>query len=304
MAALGSAGSISSMLALQLAQALLTAGVLWVFQRRFGYPVLAYWTLGWVALAGQLVGLAAFPFVAGHEPPTGTAFTALAVFTLLCEYLRTAWLILGAFAVAENRHIPDRPAPWIVAAAAAVAVATAIPYATVEGATFQRLIARVGAMAVLTGVGQLTAGVTLWIRTLRRYRHADPRWTTLHEPPALGQRLVAVAFVALGALALIALVDQIAAPPATDTPPVVLPVEEAQLLLNFALGLGLVIWLLEGEQRRTLEAAQRAEHMAYHDALTGLPNRLLLMDRLRFLVAHARRTRQPFAVFFLDVDHF
>ena len=44
--------------------------------------------------------------------------------------------------------------------------------------------------------------------------------------------------------------------------------------------------------------------MAYHDALTGLPNRLLLMDRLRFLVAHARRTRQPFAVFFLDVDHF
>jgi diguanylate cyclase (GGDEF)-like protein len=65
-----------------------------------------------------------------------------------------------------------------------------------------------------------------------------------------------------------------------------------------------VIWLLEGEQRRTLEAAQRAEHMAYHDALTGLPNRLLLMDRLRFLVAHARRTRQPFAVFVLDVDHF
>ena len=53
MSALASVGSVvSSMMALQFAQAVLTAGVLWVFQRRFGYPVLAYWTYGWVAMAG------------------------------------------------------------------------------------------------------------------------------------------------------------------------------------------------------------------------------------------------------------
>ncbi|AHG89057.1 diguanylate cyclase [Gemmatirosa kalamazoonensis] len=304
--ALASIGSVvSSMLALQLAQALLTAGVLWVFQRRFGYPVLAYWTYGWVAMAGQLVGVVGFGLLEGHAPPTGFALTAIAVFTLLCEYLRVAWLVLGAFAIAEHRDVPDRPERWIVYAAAGMAVVTAAPFATTPGATFGRFVARVGVMAVLTGVGQLAAGVDLWTRTLRRYRRgADPRWTTLHDPPALGQRLVAAAFVALGALALVALAEQLAAPPPIDVPPVVLPVAEAQLLLNFALGLGLVIWLLEGEQRRTLEAAHRAEHMAYHDALTGLPNRLLLMDRLKFLVAHAKRTRQPFAVFFLDVDHF
>ena len=304
--ALASIGSVvSSMLALQLAQALLTAGVLWVFQRRFRYPVLAYWTYGWVAMAGQLVGVVGFGLLEGHAPPTGFALTAIAVFTLLCEYLRVAWLVLGAFAIAEHRDVPDRPERWIVYAAAGMAVVTALPFATTPGATFGRFVARVGVMAVLTGVGQLAAGVDLWTRTLRRYRRgADPRWTTLHDPPALGQRLVAAAFVALGALALVALAEQLAAPPPIDVPPVVLPVAEAQLLLNFALGLGLVIWLLEGEQRRTLEAAHRAEHMAYHDALTGLPNRLLLMDRLKFLVAHAKRTRQPFAVFFLDVDHF
>jgi len=306
MSALGSVGSVvSSMLALQFAQALLTAGVLWVFQRRFGYPVLAYWTYGWVAMAGQLVGLVAYTLLAGHVPATGVELTAVAVFTLLCEYLGVAWLVLGAFAIAEHRDVPDRPERWIIVAAAAIAVVTAVPFATSAGAVFGRFVSRVGVMAVLTGVGQLAAGVTLWARTLRRFRRGtDPRWTTLHDPPALGQRLVAVAFVTLGTLALLTLVDQLAAPPRTDVPPVVLPVAEAQLLLNFALGLGLVIWLLEGEQGRTLEAAHRAEHMAYHDALTGLPNRLLLMDRLRFLVAHARRSRQPFAVFFLDVDHF
>jgi diguanylate cyclase (GGDEF)-like protein len=306
MSALASVGSVvSSMMALQFAQAVLTAGVLWVFQRRFGYPVLAYWTYGWVAMAGQLVSQVVYALLADHASPTGVALTALAVVTLLCEYLRVAWLVLGAFAIAEHRDVPDRPEKWIIVAAAAIAVVTAVPFASTDGATFGRFIARVGVMAVLTGLGQLAAGVALWARTLRRFRRdADPRWTTLHDPPALGQRLVAAAFVTLGALVLVTFAGLLAAPPTTDGPPVVLPVEEAGLLLHFALGLGLVIWLLEGEQRRTLEAAQRAEHMAYHDALTGLPNRLLLMDRLRFLVAHARRTRQPFAVFFLDVDHF
>ena len=45
-------------------------------------------------------------------------------------------------------------------------------------------------------------------------------------------------------------------------------------------------------------------HLAHHDALTGLPNRLLLEDRLRQAIVRAARYRTLVAVFFIDLDHF
>jgi two-component system cell cycle response regulator len=46
------------------------------------------------------------------------------------------------------------------------------------------------------------------------------------------------------------------------------------------------------------------EALALHDALTGLPNRRLLMDRLSLAIAHARRNKGIMAVMFLDLDGF
>ena len=49
---------------------------------------------------------------------------------------------------------------------------------------------------------------------------------------------------------------------------------------------------------------ERLDHLAHHDSLTGLPNRLLLQDRLAQRISYARRSRQSLAVLFLDLDHF
>lgn len=49
---------------------------------------------------------------------------------------------------------------------------------------------------------------------------------------------------------------------------------------------------------------RRLEHMAHHDALTGLPNRVLLNDRLNVAIAQARRSRHRLAVCFMDLDGF
>jgi two-component system cell cycle response regulator len=46
------------------------------------------------------------------------------------------------------------------------------------------------------------------------------------------------------------------------------------------------------------------ESMALHDALTGLPNRRLLFDRLALAIAHARRNTSSIAVMCLDLDGF
>jgi diguanylate cyclase (GGDEF)-like protein/PAS domain S-box-containing protein len=45
-------------------------------------------------------------------------------------------------------------------------------------------------------------------------------------------------------------------------------------------------------------------HQAQHDALTGLPNRLLFNDRLSQALTHARRNNLKIAIVFLDLDHF
>ncbi len=51
-------------------------------------------------------------------------------------------------------------------------------------------------------------------------------------------------------------------------------------------------------------AEQKAHHLAYHDALTNLPNRLLLMNRLKQLNSFARRNNQYSALIYIDFDHF
>jgi diguanylate cyclase (GGDEF)-like protein/PAS domain S-box-containing protein len=51
-------------------------------------------------------------------------------------------------------------------------------------------------------------------------------------------------------------------------------------------------------------AEKKIEYLAYHDALTGLPNRLLLQDRFEQAKAHATRANNHLAVLFLDLDNF
>ncbi|MCB7130238.1 MAG: diguanylate cyclase, partial [Candidatus Brocadiales bacterium] len=49
-------------------------------------------------------------------------------------------------------------------------------------------------------------------------------------------------------------------------------------------------------------AEETIAHMAYHDQLTGLPNRKLFSDRLTTAIAHAKRKKEMLSVMFLDID--
>jgi len=61
---------------------------------------------------------------------------------------------------------------------------------------------------------------------------------------------------------------------------------------------------LQTEIFERMEAEQRIWHIAHHDALTGLPNRSLLHDRLDQALTQAARSEHRLAVMFLDLDRF
>jgi diguanylate cyclase len=77
--------------------------------------------------------------------------------------------------------------------------------------------------------------------------------------------------------------------------------QNARALKGYVEGLERVVT----DRTRGLEAANRQlRHLASHDSLTGLPNRLLLDDRLTQAIAQANRQAHGFAVAVLDLDRF
>jgi|GEM_PF-1665797 diguanylate cyclase (GGDEF)-like protein len=58
----------------------------------------------------------------------------------------------------------------------------------------------------------------------------------------------------------------------------------------------------EINERRALE--KQLTHLAFHDALTGLPNRSLFTDRLQRAIAEAERKKESVVVMFIDLDDF
>jgi diguanylate cyclase (GGDEF)-like protein len=83
------------------------------------------------------------------------------------------------------------------------------------------------------------------------------------------------------------------------------------LLSLGALGITLILLFYDAHLQRSRAHAselQRAnaqlQHMATHDVMTGLPNRVLLADRLEQAIAQAERSSQPFAVLMVDLDRF
>ncbi|TCS36528.1 diguanylate cyclase (GGDEF)-like protein [Paucimonas lemoignei] len=85
-------------------------------------------------------------------------------------------------------------------------------------------------------------------------------------------------------------------------------VDRAGLILrggiSISLLLALLVWLFLDDRARTLQAADQAMRLALYDALTGLPNRKLLNERLTLALVKARREHGMVALLFIDLDKF
>jgi diguanylate cyclase (GGDEF)-like protein len=65
-----------------------------------------------------------------------------------------------------------------------------------------------------------------------------------------------------------------------------------------------LILVLAGSRERALAMAGQLRHQTLHDALTGLPNRVLALDRAQQMLARARRQQIPVAALYVDLDGF
>ena len=66
----------------------------------------------------------------------------------------------------------------------------------------------------------------------------------------------------------------------------------------------IVIFNTRKQSMKLATANQRLEHIACHDTLTGLPNRLFLMNQLEVAIASSKRKKEHTAVLFIDLDNF
>ena len=82
------------------------------------------------------------------------------------------------------------------------------------------------------------------------------------------------------------------------------------LLVSLAITIAGFVWVIvlrrrvEQSTRELRDSRELYRHMAHHDALTGLPTRALLHDRLQIALARARRFHKSIALLMLDLDRF
>ncbi len=270
--------------------AILIAFVLGGLLRRYWRPFLRHWTWSWVALAIHAGAGASAIVLAQWRPIDDPIRLTLAVAAGIGGYLQIAWLLLGTAELTSGRTYPVRTTRWIIAAVTVVGAVLVLLYSWDPGRTELLFALRVTVRRVAAALAFLIGGIAI-TRAPRIAR-------------GIGRRVVMFAFFGLSAQQVHFLVLTMSPATRTRYGAYLSTLGFVDVMLYVALAMGLVIWLLEEERQATMDAAERIEQIAYHDSLTGLPNRQLFLNQLGMALHHARRNDTLCAVLFLDLDRF
>ena len=276
----------------QAAGALITALIFSALTRTYRRRFLAFWSASWLgfAVAFALAGISTALKLLGQGSEAPLRF-AISIVLAVASFVSITFLLFGAAEVHGDERIPRTWRQRILVAAGFIGFLTTLPYASDPAAEVMRYFVRGGARSLFGCTAFAIASVVVLVRTPNRNR-------------GFGRTLVGAAFAgyALDQAYMLYIVVSRALLHSDTTYATYLGFVD--FILTFTMGLGVVIWLLEDERRATREFAARVEELAFHDALTGLPNRQVFLDHLGQAIANARRNEQQLAVFFLDLDRF
>ncbi len=282
--------TLTSVAFAQAIAAAIVARLLIGFFRDYGKLYLKHWSRSWVCLAiFHLTGAIALALpleLAGRA----ALIASLSVIGGVAGWMQLGWLLAGAWELTSRREIPGTRLSRTLVVLALLGAATSILSGDWAAAGGIWDVSGVTIRSIVAGIAFLIGGVLVWGARARN--------------SSFGFRLISVTFILYGLNQLHFLGAELAWPAAQRLFHYPLFLGFFDFALQALMGIGMVGSLLEDEREAAVQATVEIEHLAYHDPLTGLPNRMLYMDRLEVALAQASRYEQKLAVMFLDVDRF
>jgi len=269
----------------QAAGALLTALVFSGFYRHYRKGYLHFWTLSWFALGVTELSVVR-AMLAGSAEWYGIALTLAVV----ARMLQIGGLLLGGYALGVGREITRRVERILFGTLLAAGVATAVLALRIPPGRLLDTFSRTGVRSVAAGFAFLASAAWIW-RGNRRRR-------------GIGHVVVCAAFVLYALVQMPGFGHAVGAMLGQSDASYAVFLGFSDFFVQALVALGIAAWLLEDERQAAQDAARQVQHLAFHDALTGLPNRQLFLDRLAHALKEAARNEHPLAVFFLDLDRF
>ncbi|HZF12325.1 MAG TPA: EAL domain-containing protein [Thermoanaerobaculia bacterium] len=285
-------GEMMSFYVAQLAQAtsaVILAVVLLGFYRTYRREYLLDWAWSWWASCIFLCGGGLAAYLSIHLWEMAAVPVVLSAISIVAGHCQVAWLLFGTGEVATSRMASRRLRRTLLLLLSVVALASVASSLFVSPSL--RPLVQSGPRLLFTGIAFSLASFGV-LRTAPR-------------PVGNGRMLTAGALLLYGLEQLHYLVIQggtffLGRPFGIDLPFLAI----FDVPLQAAIGLGMVIWLLDEERKRTSEASRQIEHLAYHDPLTDLPNRVFFLEELINALESAERHQSGLAVLFLDLDRF
>ena len=271
--------------------AIVMAILLLGFLHQYRKSYLRHWTLSWSALAGFYIassvgiGLGLRLGVPAWHPVRILTATMSGMF----GYLSIAWLLFGIYELLRRRPVRIRVYWRTLAAVAGFGIVMSLLFIGPDAVSSKRHFVRTGILALVASIAYLISSIAFWQVRKRRRGVGFTMFSVALLLYALQQAYQ------VGLTIGWSLFSQ-----TTST----IYLGYIGFLLQAITGMSMIACLLEDEREASELATVEMEHLAYHDALTGLPNRPLFMDRLIMSLAQAARVNQKVAVFFLDLDRF
>ncbi len=271
--------------------AIVMAILLLGFLRQYKKSYLRHWTLSWTTLAAyDVASSTGIALGVGYHIPSSHPLRILtAVSGGVFGYASVTFLLFGIFELLRRRPVRIRVFWRTLGAVAVLGIVTALLFIGPDAVSSTRYFIRVGIRSLIASAAYLAASVAFWHVRKRRSGVGFTMFSVSLLLYALQQAYqvgVTIGWRFFSQTAGTIYVGYIG------------------FLLQAVMGMSMIACLLEDEREASELATVEMEHLAYHDALTGLPNRPLFMDRLILALAQATRSNQKLAVFFLDLDRF
>lgn len=275
----------------QAVEAMVIALVIMRLAELYKKDYLKQWTRSWISLCiyclfgGLSLSLAARGIHSDHILRIITT-----VLSLVAGYCQLAWLTFGVYEIIYEKTLARRQTRRILVLSAFMGIISSLLFVGDPDLATWRFCTRVGLRCLISGVVFISAGYLIW--SVKQRRHI------------LGYRILSTAFFIYG-------IGQLQYSFLTVFQLFNISVISYSRYLGFVdylmhliMGLAMVLWFLDEERSRVKRATDMLEHLAYHDALTRLPNRSLFLDRLNLAIDQAARSKRILAVALMNLDRF